>query len=548
MASQPLSEVELAQRALRRDRQDGRPNPPPAALNSFDPTPPSPSEGFRSKFSKILDSPRPTNWEVNLAADVSKYVHNPLGFAQYIFPWGRDDFSGIGGLFAWQMEMLGIIGSHLSSPETHYTPLRLAVASGKGIGKTALISIINWWALSTCEDARVVVTANTEPQLRTKTLPEMNKWARNAINSHWFTLGATSMTSRDVYPMSHERTWRSDAMPWNEQNPQAFAGLHNKGKRIVVIMDEASEIADVIWDIVEGALTDEQTEIIWIAFGNPTRNTGKFRECFGKFKHRWVTRQIDSRSVPGTNKAQIQQWVDDYGEDSDFVRIWVRGEFPRAGSNQLIPSDLVEVARRYKSLGHADLPRIMAVDVARYGRNKTVIGIRQGRQFRILAQYRGLDTAQTAEKIISLMETEAPDAVVVDGDGLGAGVVDHLKYRGFDRKLYEFHGGLKADDSDAYYNRRTEVWGLMRDWLREGAEIPNDVELAADLVGPQYGYSGRGQQIQLEKKEDMEKRGLSSPDAGDALAMTFSVKVQASHAKRETKYTYPGQQTNNWMN
>ncbi len=63
-----------------------------------------------------------------------------------------------------------------------------------------------------------------------------------------------------------------------------------------------------------------------MAFGNPTRNTGRFRECFRKYKHRWKTAQIDSRTVEGTNKQQLQKWVDDYGEDSDFVKT-VRGIF-----------------------------------------------------------------------------------------------------------------------------------------------------------------------------------------------------------------------------
>ena len=523
------------QRAEARRRQQradaAQAHPPSPSLKSADPLPPSPTEGPPAKFSENSTSPPPPlsqsaiNYEVNLLHDIGRFVTNPLGFVKYAFPWGAGDMADAPAPYPWQTEILGVIGNHLSSPATRFKPLKIAVASGKGIGKSALISMLNWWGLSTCEDCRVVVTANTEPQLRTKTLPEMHKWARNALNAHWFNLGATSMTSRDMHPQPHDRTWRSDAMPWNEQNPQAFAGLHNKGKRIIVIEDEASEIADVIWDVIEGALTDEKTEIIWVAFGNPTRNTGRFSECFGKNKHRWVTRQIDSRSVPGTNKAQIQEWVDDYGEDSDFVRIWVRGEFPRAGSSQLIPSDTVELARKYtvppEAIAH--MPKIMAVDVARYGKNQTVIVLRQGRKLRVLSKHRGLDTMQTADKVVEWMGKEEPDAVVVDGDGLGAGVVDRLKQLGYGRRLTEFHGGHKAGKAEAYYNRRAEVWGELRDWLKEGADIPDDPELAADLVGPQYGFSGSNQQIQLERKEDMERRGLSSPDLGDAAAYSFAV-------------------------
>jgi hypothetical protein len=470
---------------------------------------------------------------------------DPLGHALYVYPWGEGELADADGPRPWQADVLRTIRDHLTNPATRFVPLKIAVASGKGIGKSALISMISKWGMDTCDDCRITVTANTEPQLRTKTWPEVTKWFRMAINSHWFTMGATSITAKDV---EHERTWRMDTMPWSENNSQAFAGLHNKGKRIILIFDEASEIADVIWDQAEGALTDENTEIIFIAFGNPTKNTGKFRECFGKNKHRWITKQIDSRDVPGTNKAQIQQWVDDYGVDSDFVRIWVRGEFPRAGSNQLISSEYVEAARRYKAQGFAELPKILSVDVARYGKNQTVIGLRQGRKFTVLGKYRGLDTVETSEKVIEFVKSEEPDATVVDGDGLGAGVVDNVKHRGFGQKLFEFHGGHRADDVDAYFNRRTECWGKMRDWLREGAEIPDLPELASDLVGPVYGYSGKGQQIQLEKKEDMEKRGLASPDFGDCLAMSFGVEVRAKgRPKGKVVAVYPGQVSQSWM-
>ena len=140
--------------------------------------------------------------------------------------------------------------------------------------------------------------------------------------------------------------------------------------------------------------------------------------------------QVDSRTVEGTNKAQPEQWVEDYGEDSDFVRVRVRGEFPRSGSSQLIRPDLVASARRTKAKGFERLPIIMACDVARFGDDQTVIGMRQGRKFEVLGKYRGLDTVQVAERIIAFRDKHSPDAIVVDGDGLGAGVVDQLAHRG----------------------------------------------------------------------------------------------------------------------
>lgn len=117
----------------------------------------------------------------------------------------------------------------------------LARASGHGIGKSAFISMLINWGMSTCEDCKVVVTANTDNQLRTKTWPEIIKWSNLAITKEWFTCTATAMYSNDP---GHDKRWRADAIPWSEHNTEAFAGLHNERKRIIVVFDEASNIAD----------------------------------------------------------------------------------------------------------------------------------------------------------------------------------------------------------------------------------------------------------------------------------------------------------------
>jgi len=173
----------------------------------------------------------------------------------------------------------------------------------------------------------------------------------------------------------------------------------------------------------------------------------------------------------------------------------------------------------------------LAVDVARFGDGRSVIGLRQGRLFRILAKYRGLDTVQLTRRVIDFEEREQPDASVVDSDGLGAGVVDQLRDRGFTSGLHEFRGSVPANDATKYFKRRAEVWGLAADWLHAGAEIPDDPELETDLTAVQYGFSAK-QQIQLEKKDDMKARGCASPDMGDTLAMTFAVQLRSRHVPR----------------
>lgn len=474
--------------------------------------------------------------EQDLANDIGGFCLDPLGFARYAYPW-RETGSELEDSFGprvWQAEMLETIGKHLRSKK-RFTPLLIAVASGHGIGKSANIGQILHWGMSTCDDCRIVVTANTGDQLRTKTIPEVSKWFRMGINAHWFDVGTESIKIADK---SHGKTWRTDFLTWSAERPESFAGLHNKGKRVIVVFDEASAIPEIIWQVVEGALTDEDTEIIFIAYGNPTQNTGRFAECFGSRKHRWVTRHIDSRNVEGTNKEQISKWIEDYGEDSDFVRIRVRGEFPRAGSSQFIAGDVVAAARKRDVGDQRKAYKVLSVDVARFGDDQTVIGWKQGLRAQITDKIRGMDTIQVGRQVIMRICEEQPRTCVIDGDGIGGGVVDYVrtylpeiwKMRGLPMErgqlpkwfhLEEFHGGSTPQDTFMYYNRRAEVWGKMRDWLMTGS-IPDDPELEADLTAPEYFHSNKNQ-IQLERKDDMKSRGVASPDLGDMLAMTFGV-------------------------
>ncbi len=474
------------------------------------------------------------NPEAELAETLASLTHDPYGFVHFAYPWGEGDLANMSGPYEWQAKELLRIGKHLSGPK-RYEPLLLAIASGHGIGKSCFISWVADWGLSTCEDTRIICTANTGDQLSTKTIPEVTKWFNRSINAHWWKVGTESIKSKDP---KHEKNWRIDFLTWSEEKPEAFAGLHNKKKRIIILFDEASSIPPIIWETVEGALTDEETEIIFIAFGNPTQNTGRFRECFGKLKHRWKTRQIDSRTVPGTNKKQLEKWVEDYGEDSDFCRVRVKGEFPRAGSSQFIASDVVALARRRDVGDQSKAHKILSVDVARFGDDESVIGIRQGLRYKILERLRGVDTTQLAMRTMYFAKLNEPRALVIDGDGVGGGVVDYINlyFADWMKKrpwftLKEFHGAGAVADKSMYYNKRAEVWGLMRDWLVTGS-IPDDPEVESDLTGPEYFFSSKNT-IQLESKEDMKKRGLASPDIGDNLAMTFAVEPQVKTRDEE---------------
>lgn len=477
--------------------------------------------------------------EDRLIAEMESFVCDPLGFAYYAFPWGEEGtpLAGIDGPDQWQVDVLGEISEALQAGDKLGAAqvIREAISSGKGIGKTALVAMIVLWGMATMADTRGVVTANNETQLRTKTWAELAKWYSMLICKHWFKLEATSIHSVDP---EHEKTWRIDIVLWNEKNPEAFAGLHNQGRRIIVVFDESSNIPDVIHDTTDGALTDANTQIIWCCFGNPTRPDGRFREYFdnGRFAHRWKHRKIDSRTVRITNKEMMAEWVSDWGEDSDYVRMYVRGEFPRIGSMQFIDMDRVNAAEMREALTTLFQPLIMGCDVARFGDDKSVIYFRKGTDGRTHPPltFRGIDTMEFAAKIADQYQLVRADAVFVDEGGVGGGVVDRLRQLkvpvigvNFAGRADRAMAGDSETQTESYANKRAEMYGNLKRWLLRGAII-SDPDLRRELTSIEYGYIVRDGKdaIQLEKKETMRKRGLASPDMADALALTFAYPVQ----------------------
>jgi len=462
-----------------------------------------------------------TDPDADIVEAVALCQYDPHRWSHFAWEWGSGDLSGMDGPREWQGDTLRTIRDHLANPHTRYQPLQIAVASGHGIGKSAFMGIVSNWGMSCFDDAKIVCTANTDNQLRTKTVPEVSKWFKRSITAHWFDVQATSTKSIDP---EHGDSWRMDFVPWSQNNTEAFAGLHNKGKIIILLFDEASKIHDKVWEVAEGALTDEDTIIIWIVFGNPTQNSGRFRECFRKFRHRWVTRQIDSRTVPGTNKAKIAQWVEDHGEDSDFVKVRVRGQFPSQSAMQFISSEDVDAARTRNLQKHQYefAPRIITVDPAWSGDDELVIGFRQGLYFKILATMAKNDNDMAVAQIVARLEDELQaDAVNVDA-GYGTGIVSGGRTLGRSWNLVWF--GAKAPDKGCR-NMRAYIWREMRDWIKAGGAIdPADDVLYQDLIGPETVANMEGL-VQLEAKEDMKARGLPSPNRADALALSFACPV-----------------------
>jgi hypothetical protein len=478
------------------------------------------------------DDEAPQKSDAELAAEfLADCVDDPLLFVYGVFAWGEGQLKPTTsdpspGPDAWQIHILELIHKkHLTLEQA----LRVAVASGHGIGKSALIAWIVLWFHFCKPMGAGIVTANTGKQLSGKTWREIGVWLERMREVY---RRDRVITATKLYQVDHELTWFIAAVEWNEKKPAAFQGLH--AEWVLVVMDEGSEIPTNICEAVSGAMTTPHA--IWVIFGNPTKNTGYFYECFHRFRNRWHTIQVDSRAAKMTNKQELEGMIADYGIDSDYCRVRIRGVFPRAGSVQFIANDNVEESfAGWRKLGKLTMnrnhpiffgPLVLGVDVARFGDDASCIWARRGNYARRLARYRGADTQDLASYIAEFIDELDPDMVFVDGTGLGAGVVDRLRKLGYGARTYEVINSGKAKNDKKYKNVRAECWGGMRDAVKAGLMIEPMQEVMDDLTGPEYFFDGQ-QRIQLEAKDDMKRRGLASPDNGDALANTFASPVAA---------------------
>jgi hypothetical protein len=243
-----------------------------------------------------------------------------------------------------------------------------------------------------------------------------------------------------------------------------------------------------------------------------------------------------SYGSPNVDEEWINETIAYYGEDSDFVKMRIRGEFPVMSDAQFIPADLVDNAIRNNldRKDYVNYPRVLGVDVARFGDDSTVIVDRQGPKLHAVYEYKGLDTTQVTQKVLEIYKMNHYVGVFVDGIGVGAGVVDQLKR--FKLPVVDVVVSQRSADVKTYLNLRSQLWGSMRDWLQT-ADLPHNDKLRSDLVGINYTYNSK-LQIVLEAKRDMKKRNKkNSPDRADALSLTFAQDAYAvgrpSHKARQ---------------
>lgn len=472
---------------------------------------------------------------------------DPHKWVMAVFPWGQKGtpLARFKGPRKWQVKILKRVARHIFEGNVFNLAelLQLARSSGRGIGKSALVAWLVLWFLSTRIGATVIVSANTEDQLRKVTFAEVGKWATMAMHSHWFEVVGITCTPAKWLKEIVERdlqkgtgAWGAFGKLWSEDNPDAYAGAHNH-EGMMVIFDEASGIPDAIWAIAKGFFTEVNNNRFWIAFSQGRRNSGYFYEIFNKKRDFWDADQIDARTVEGTDPAIYQEIIDEHGEDSDEVLVEVKGMFPSNDDISFISVGVVDKAiargKVVPKTTDKTAPIVIGVDPSGGGSDWFVIVVRQGITLLDIIKFKITDdeigTMEGVGHIINAIQKYKPVLTVCDSGMMGGPIADRCNEQKF--KVRKVNYAWKSSNKQRWGNKRAEMWSKAKKWL-ETAVLPDDPRLRTDLTGVKKKPDSNGV-LWLESKKDMRARGLASPDHADALAVTFAFPVAHSGATLE---------------
>jgi hypothetical protein len=432
---------------------------------------------------------------------------------------------------AWQVEVLRAVGGGV--PQQRY-----ALKASKGPGKSTVLAWVVWWWLATRLHPKVVCTSITADNLRDGLWTELAKWQQQSD----FLKAAFEWKSERISAVDHPETWWASARPWAKgadasQQANTLAGIH--ADAVLFIIDEAGGVPDAVAAAAEGGLANadaaEGREAKLLIAGNPTHLEGPlYRACTSERALWWVKEISGDPDDPGRAPRVSVDWAREqiakYGRENPYVLVNVFGRFPPASASSLFGPDDVSaaMARVIAKAEYASEVKILGVDVARQGDDRTVIALRQGRVVfgpRIL---RIPDTMAIAGQVSMVFDKHRPDALFIDQATFGFGVLDRLVQLGYPAIGVDFGG--KPVTHVKYANRRSEMWFLMAEWVKAGGVLPKVPELTAELTAPKYSFDAHNKLL-LEKKKDIKARTGTSPDIADAIALTFAQPVLPRDAR-----------------
>lgn len=420
------------------------------------------------------------------------------------------------------------VGEHLWSKqreiaESVLTNRRTAVKACHGPGKSFLAARLAAWWIDIHEpgEAFVVSTAPTYPQVHAILWEEIRKAHRKAR------LDGRVLQS-DEWKLADDTLVGYGRKP-ADTDEHGFQGIHRR--YVLVIVDEACGIPSQLFTAAEAITTNADCRIL--AIGNPDDPSSEFAAVC-KPGSGWNTIGISAFDTPNFTGEHVPdelrpmlvdpEWVEDkrrrWGEASPRYVSKVLGEFPEIGEDVLISPKLIEAAQQRTLNDEFEWP-ILAVDVARYGSDRTTMYERRGRVVRRRGSWSKQATTETTGKIIAAVRDVQPSETRVDEDGIGGAVVDQLAEQGV--TVRGMRNGVPATDRQRFMMARDEWWWGLRERFEQGdIDIdPEDEELAAELGSIRYGFTPRGQ-IRIESKGDMRKRGVASPDHADSVMYAFA--------------------------
>ena len=394
---------------------------------------------------------------------------------------------------------------------------KISVRSGHGTGKSTAASWAMLWFFLMHYPNKVVVTAPTSSQLFDALFAELKRWINELPPAMQQLVNVKSDRVEHVAAPSEmfisARTSRAET-------PEALAGVHSE--HVMLVVDEASGVPEQVFEAAAGSMSGHSA--VTIMLSNPTRSSGTFYESQTRLSDSWWTRRWSCVDSPLVSDEFVEEMRQRYGEESNAFRIRVLGEFPLADDDTIIPFHLVESATHRDVEVSDETKPVWGLDVARFGTDCTALCKRQGPVVTEIRSWRGLDLMQTVGRVVAeyeaLSPSNRPREILVDSIGIGSGVVDRL------RELELPVRGINVAESpsmkETYTNLRSELWFKTKAWLEDrSCKLPPNDQLIAELTSIRYSFTSSGK-MKAESKDEMRRRGLSSPDLADALCLTMA--------------------------
>lgn len=415
----------------------------------------------------------------------------------------------------WQLEEL----EALDAGET-----KLSIRSGHGVGKTAFCS---WNALHFLlfrDDVKIIVTSPSLKQLTDGLIPELQKWI--ARLPKWMAMQLEITSDRCTRKPNNKNNFISFRTA-RKENPEALAGVH--AESVLIIVDEASGVDEVIYETGQGALST--VGAIAILIGNPTKPSGFFYQTHNELSDLWRTKKVSCSESSRVTEDYIKSQERTYGRDSREFKVRVLGEFPDSGENAVIPRRYVEsaIGRDIQSPAGGVQSVVWGLDPGRGGDPSGFIA-RNDRAILEIEEYRLDDSMKLVGEIKHRWDTTPsryrPVEIYVDAIGLGGPIADRLEELGL--PIVQVNVSEVAAMTDRYVRLRDELWYNVRHWFEPmdvrcptKDEMPLIEKMVHELASVESEIMSNGK-LQVESKEKLKRRGVKSPNLADALCLTFA--------------------------